>query len=139
MAESNDVFRMLAVEDKLDGTNYPLWAYMMRHVLVAKGLWNVVQGAEKRPVVENTNADGTDSVEDVDHPADAHATVSVVPTAEQLRWDGRDAQAHALIALSVKRAIIPHIRSCKTTKDAWDTLTTLVVPIGPYFHARPLR
>ena len=34
----NDVFRMLAAEDKLDGTNYPLWAYMMRHVLVAKGL-----------------------------------------------------------------------------------------------------
>ena len=124
MAESNDVFQMLVVDDKQDGTN-PLWAYMMRHVLVAKGLWNVVQGAEKRPVVENTNADGTDSVEDVDHPVDAHATVSVVPTAEQLRWDGKDAQAHALIALSVKRAIIPHIRSCKTTKDAWDTLTTL--------------
>ena len=98
---------------------------MMRHVLVAKGLWNVVQGAKKRPVVENINADGTDFVEDVDHPVDAHATVSVVPTAEQLRWDGRDDQAHALIALSLKHAIIPHIRSCKTAKDAWDTLTTL--------------
>ena len=41
MAESNDVFQMLVVDDKQDGTN-PLWAYMMRHVLVAKGLWNVV-------------------------------------------------------------------------------------------------
>ena len=30
-----------------------------------------------------------------------------------------------MIALSVKRSIIPHIRSCKTAKDAWDTLTTL--------------
>ena len=39
--------------------------------------------------------------------------------------NNKDAQSHALIALSVKRAIIPHIRSCKTTKDAWDTLTTL--------------
>ena len=45
---------------------------MMRHVLVAKGLWNVVQGVEKRLVVENTNADGTDSVEDVDHLTHAH-------------------------------------------------------------------
>ena len=80
-----------------------------------------------------------DSVEDVHHPTHAHATFFVVPNAAQLRWDGRDAHAHALIVLSVKRAIIPHIRSCKTTKDAWDTLTTLVVPIGPYFHARPLR
>ena len=42
MAESNDVFRMLFVDDKLDRTTYLLWAYMMRHVLVAKGLWNVV-------------------------------------------------------------------------------------------------
>ena len=66
-----------------------------------------------------------DSVEDVHHPTHAHATFFVVPNAAQLRWDGRDAHAHALIVLSVKRAIIPHIRSCKTTKDAWDTLTTL--------------
>ena len=105
MAESNDVFRMLVVEDKLDGTNYPLWAYMIPHVLVAKGLWNVVHGVEKRPIVENTNADGTDFVEDVDHPTHAHVAVFVAPNAEQLRWDGKDAQAHALIALSVKRAI----------------------------------
>ena len=76
-----------------------------------------LQGVEKRLPVENTNADGTDSVEDVDHPTHAHAAVSVVPNAEQLHWDGRDAQAHALIALSVKRAIIPHIRSCKIAKD----------------------
>ena len=48
MADSNnDVFRMLsaAAEDKLDGdSNYPLWAYMMQHVLVSKGVWNIVQG-----------------------------------------------------------------------------------------------
>ena len=51
MADNNDVFWMLAAEDKLDGTNYPLWAYMMRHVLVAKGLWNIVQGVDIRPIV----------------------------------------------------------------------------------------
>ena len=82
-------------------------------------------GIEKRHVVENTNTDGIDSVEDVDNPTHAHAVVFVVPNAEQLRWDGKDAQAHALIAFSVKRAIIPHIRSCNLTKDVWDTLTTL--------------
>ena len=91
MAESNHVFQMFVVEDKLDRTKYPLWAYMMRHVLVVKRLWNVVQGVEKRPVVENTNADGTDSVEDVDHPTHAHVAISVVPNAEQLCWDVKDA------------------------------------------------
>ena len=54
MADNNDVFRMLAAEDKLDGTNYPLWAYMMRHVLVAKGLWNIVKGNDTRPGSTNT-------------------------------------------------------------------------------------
>ena len=30
-----------------------------------------------------------------------------------------------MISLSVKRAIIPHICSCSTSKEAWDTLVTL--------------
>ena len=30
-----------------------------------------------------------------------------------------------MLALSVKRAILPHICSCKTSKEAWDTLATL--------------
>jgi hypothetical protein len=134
MAESSDVFHMLSVEDKLDGTNYPLWAYMMRHVLVAKGLWNIVQGVERRPVTHATTGttntcDGStradeDGVEDDIPQIPVCANVSVAPIAEQIRWDGRDAQAHALIPLSVKRAIIPHIRSCRTAKDAWDTLCT---------------
>ena len=40
---------MLAAEDKLDGNNYPMWAYMMHHVLVAKGVWTIVQGNDKQP------------------------------------------------------------------------------------------
>ena len=47
---SNDVFRMLSADDKLDGdSNYPLWAYMMQHVLVSKGVWNIVHGLDVRP------------------------------------------------------------------------------------------
>ena len=51
MADSNnDVFRMFSAEDKLDGDSYyPLWAYMMQHVLVSKGVWNIVQGLDVRP------------------------------------------------------------------------------------------
>ena len=128
MADNNDVFRMLSAEDKLDGTNYPLWAYMMRHVLVAKGLWNIVQGTDVRPIVAG-NAANTSETGDVDDGAGTSTAVAAVRapplTAEQIRWDGRDAQAHALIALSVKRAIIPHIRSCRTAKDTWDVLATL--------------
>ncbi|MCO5595243.1 hypothetical protein L7F22_049283 [Adiantum nelumboides] len=46
----------------------------------------------------------------------------VLPTAKQALWDVKDAQAHALIALSVKRTITPRIRSTKSAKQAWDIL-----------------
>ena len=113
MADNNDVFRMLDVEDKLDGTNYPLWSYMMCHVLVAKGLWNIVAGIDVRLASRAQNA-GT-VVDKAGTSTTSTTRVQVVepPTQDQRRWDGRDAQSHALIALSVKRSIIPHIRSCK--------------------------
>ena len=96
MSDNNDVFCMLATEDKLDGTNYPLWAYMMRHVLVAKGVWNVVAGNDVRPLSRTDNATSAGTVEDE---AGTSTMVEPPPSQEQRRWDGRDAQAHALIAL----------------------------------------
>ena len=47
-------------------------------------------------------------------------------TADQIHWDGRGAETHILIALSIKRAIILHICSCKRAENAWDTLTTVM-------------
>lgn len=60
----NDVFGMLSAEDKLDGTHYPLWACMMRHVP------SVASASEG----ESTT----------------RAPVVVVgpPTVEQAHWDG---------------------------------------------------
>lgn len=127
---------MLATADKLHGTNYPVWAYLMRHVLVAKGLWNIVQGDNVRPiVVASTTRIGTGVGSTSIGVRVLLSMLHVLhllwllflqhnPTAKQLCWDGNDAQAHALLALSIKRAIIPHIRSCKTLKEAWDTLAT---------------
>ena len=42
-----------------------------------------------------------------------------------IQWDGRDAKAQALIALSVKKSLIPHIRSCVTARESWDKLASL--------------
>ena len=47
MAGNNDIFRMLAIEEKLYGTNYSLWVYMIHHVMVTKGLWNIMHGIER--------------------------------------------------------------------------------------------
>ena len=122
MAGSNDLFGMLQADDKLDGTNYAMWSYMMKHVLVAKQLWNIVADVDRRP--------GSSSLSHSSNITDGLSSSSIdvassPPTHEQLRWDGKDAQAHALIALSVKRHIVPHIRSCSTSKQAWDSLASL--------------
>ena len=87
----NDVFHMLAAEDKLDGTNYPLWAYMMRHVLVAKGLWNIVQGYDVCPIVAWASTDDAEVVEDVAGSSLLAQPVPPAPspTAEQICWDGK--------------------------------------------------
>ena len=125
MADNVDVFCMLPAEDKLDGTNYPLWSYMMCHVLVAKGLWNIVQGTYNRHASARTIIEG-DEASAIDDTAGYSATGEDTEcTPEQAMWDGKDTQAHALIVLSVKRAIIPHIRGCKSAKDAWDMLARL--------------
>ena len=79
MADNNsDVFHMLSAEDKLDGDiNYPLWAYMMQHVLVLKGVWNIVQGFHERPVSANPG-----TVEDVAGSSSSVVARAVLPTAE---------------------------------------------------------
>ena len=125
MAGQNYLLNMFGDSDKLDGTNYPMWAYMMKHVLVAKQLWGYVCGSEVRPagpVAQNASASSSSSTVTSGSSTSAPPPP---PTADQLRWDGRDAQAHALIALSCKGQVIPHIRSCTTAKDAWDKLGSL--------------
>ncbi|MCO5554846.1 hypothetical protein L7F22_008382 [Adiantum nelumboides] len=51
MTDNNiDVFKMFVPEDRLDGDNHPMWAYMMQHVLVSKGVSNIVQDIDVRPI-----------------------------------------------------------------------------------------
>ncbi|MCO5606417.1 hypothetical protein L7F22_060605 [Adiantum nelumboides] len=100
-----------------------MWTYMMQHVLVSKGIWNIVQGIDVRPGSENVG-----NVTDVASLAARIAAVRVVlPTTEQARWDVKDAQAHVLIVQSVKRTNTLHICSTKFAKQAWDILAGLYV------------
>ena len=115
----NDVFCMLTVDDKLDGNNYPLWAYMMHHVLVYKGFCNIVEGFDVRP-----GSVDSDTVENVVSTSTSNVA-TVLPTTEQVCWDGRDAYAHASIALCIKHTIVPHICLARTAKQACDILVQL--------------
>ena len=83
--------------------------------LVVEQLLNIVVDVHQCPAGRSTSQS---TVADTGS-SSSTVTSSTPPTQEQLRWDGKDAQAHALIALYMKR-IIPHILS-------WDTLASLYV------------
>ena len=78
---------MLSADDKLDGTNYLMWSYMMKHVLVAKQLWNIVADVDKRPGGSSSTqsgvVDASGSLKSASKPSP--------PTQEQTKWDGKDA------------------------------------------------
>ncbi|MCO5582043.1 hypothetical protein L7F22_035934 [Adiantum nelumboides] len=98
-----------------------MWTYMMQHVLVSKGIWNIVQGIDIHPSSEDVG-----NVENVASLAARIAAIRfVLPTTEQTRWDVKDAQAHAFIVFSVKHTITPHICSTKSAKQTWDILVGL--------------
>ena len=53
MAQSTDkdIFGVITNKDKLDGTNYSLWSFLVRNVLVAKILWDYVSSDEVHPII----------------------------------------------------------------------------------------
>ena len=82
---------------KLNGENYVNWKFKLVIVLEGLNLWPIVKGEEQKP---------SDALSISD-------------------WNMREVQEKALIHMSVKDNIIPHIRNCKTSKDTWDTVKGL--------------
>ena len=84
---SNEVFGVLTQEDKLDGTNNSLWSFMVRNLLVAKGLWDYVTDDEERigNVALNTSPQGV-----ARDRRQAQVAASAAPIAKQKRWSSCD-------------------------------------------------
>ncbi|MCO5584644.1 hypothetical protein L7F22_038575 [Adiantum nelumboides] len=70
---------MFAVEDRLDGDNYTMWDYMMQHVLLSKGVWNIVKGIDVRTGFEDVG-----KIEDV---AGLVARMAAVRVVFSQAWD----------------------------------------------------
>ena len=99
------------------GTNW------MSYVLVAKQLWDIVIKSDERPTsCSSPNSPSSSGTSEVNNTSNS---IPQQPTYAQLKWDGKDAEAHALITLSIKCHIVPHIQSCTTSKSACDVLKNL--------------
>ena len=82
--------------DKLDGTNWMTWKFQMWHLLLAKGLWGLVDGTET--LAEDANA---------------------AARAEFAREYRRRSQ-QSLLAIGTSHLYL--VTTCESPKDAWDAL-----------------
>ncbi len=82
--------------DKLDGSNWPTWKFQMKHLLMAKEVWEHV--------------DGTAAVR---HADDA---------GKQAKHDKDMQQTMATLVMGIHSSLIYLVTACETPKDLWDTL-----------------
>lgn len=82
--------------EKLDGSNWTTWKFQMKHLLLAKGLWGLVDGTETLA-------------------ADANAAA----TAE---YQQKCEKALASIVLGTQSSVLYLITSCDTAENAWTVL-----------------
>lgn len=83
--------------DKLDGSNWSTWKFQMQHLLMAKEVWDHVDGTA------------------VDPGDDAEA-------AARLRYAKAKQKAMATLVVGIHSKLIYLVTSCTTPKDVWDTL-----------------
>ena len=83
--------------DKLNGSNWATWKFQMKHLLLAKELWSVVDGSE-------TLAEGAEP-------------------AVRSNYEKKCQKAFSTLALAIGTSQLYLVTSCTQPKDAWDTLS----------------
>ena len=81
--------------EKLDRSNWPTWSFQMKHLLMAKEVWEHVDGTAPSP--------GND-------------------LSAQASYEKTKQKAMATLVMGIKANLIYLVTSCTTPKDVWDTL-----------------
>ena len=82
--------------DKLDSSNWTTWKFQMKHLLLAKGLWEIVDGTE---------------------------VLGVDPTAQQeSEFKKKSQKAFSTIVMSISASQLYLITSCEEPVEAWTAL-----------------
>lgn len=82
---------------RFKGSNFHIWKFQMRAVLLGRDLMDVVDGSETQPL------------------ATAAADVNAA-------WRKKDNQAVSLLCQAIDESMLKHITSCITSKHIWDKL-----------------
>ena len=92
MAGIGDKFEI----EKLNRSNWPTWKFQMKHLLMAKELWEYVEGTARSP---DADSDGA-----------------------QARYEKDKQKAMGTLVMGIQSNLIYLVTSCTTPKDLWDTL-----------------
>ena len=84
------------VIDKLDGKNWSTWKFQMKHLLLAKGLWGLVDGSET--LAEDANA------------------------AARAEFQKRSQRTFSTIVLAIGTSQLYLVTSCEQPRKAWEEL-----------------
>lgn len=84
----------------LNNYNYSTWSWKIKHLLVEKGVWDIVTAT----------------------PPTLSETPTPTETAAMTAWTPKDQKALAIIGLNVEDNQLLYIRSAATAKEAWDKL-----------------
>ena len=84
--------------DKLDGANWSTWKFQMRHLLLAKGLWEYVDGSATLAEGANEQA--------------------------QANFRQKSQKAFSTIVLAISTSQLYLVTSCEGPHDAWEALRT---------------
>ena len=83
--------------DKLTADNYQSWKFRVQMVLKGKELWEITSG---------------------DETLDENATEEM-----RQKFKKKENQAHAIVCLAVSDPLLIYVRTTKTAKEAWDSLS----------------
>jgi hypothetical protein len=88
--------------NKLDGLNFINWKLKMQTLMEGYGVWTIAKGTGVK--------------------SDAAVSATVAQIQD---WDKCENKAKALLCMSVKDRIIPHIREANTSAETWTMLKAL--------------
>lgn len=92
-----DSTRDLGSISRFKGTNFHLWKFQMRAILLGKELMPIVEGTIPKPGYGSDPADISE-------------------------WVRRDSQAFSLLCQALDESILKHIVSCTTSREIWEKL-----------------
>ena len=84
--------------EKLNGSNWNTWKFQMKHLLMAKGLWSLIDGSE--------------------------VLASEASAAAEALFQSRLHKAFSTIVLAIDSAQLYLVTSCEDPKQAWNALKT---------------